>query len=343
VPDGALEPGRQQELLSLKLAALARDHAVLLGIDASASPSTTGSFPGGAARTDGTTATVLAGSDLGIGASLAWAAQHGADRVHLLVDDPALAGRLARLAGHLAQPPTVWIVQGRELSPAGPAPVPEVVAPPAAAWSVAGELEAAGLEVVAEHGVVRGEVEGLEVAVVRVDDDGARIEVGVGRHDREAFAMVHGDLAPADAIRTAADAVRAHRRPGAEPHPLNRLAASRWLRARLLAQLAAGTGPLAGSDLVAVPGVDPAPGVDSRAPALALGRDPQGAPVVVACSVGVDLELVPVAADGRAALDPDARLVLVVPARDAVGVTTRLASALARPAEVLPVEGDWRA
>ena len=50
---------------------------------------------------------------------------------------------------------------------------------------------------VVEHGVVTGEVRGLEVCRV-VDDrttgDGVRLEVGVGAHDREAFAIIHGDV-----------------------------------------------------------------------------------------------------------------------------------------------------
>jgi hypothetical protein len=56
----------------------------------------------------------------------------------------------------------------------------------------------------------------------------------------------------------------------------------------------------------------------------------------------VDLELVPGAADDRLAHDPDARLVLAVPARDALAVTTELASHLIAPAEVVAVDDDWR-
>jgi hypothetical protein len=65
--------------------------------------------------------------------------------------------------------------------------------------------------------------------------------------------------------------------------------------------------------------------------------------VVAVCSVGVDLDLVPTGADVRLAHAPDARLALVVPARDAVAVTRGLAAALSHPAEVVPVDGDWRA
>ena len=67
-----------------------------------------------------------------------------------------------------------------------------------------------------------------------------------------------------------------------------------------------------------------------------------GAEVVVACSVGVHLDLVPAAADARQALAPDARLLLVVPERDAHPVTRALAERLVAPAELVPVAGDWR-
>jgi hypothetical protein len=63
----------------------------------------------------------------------------------------------------------------------------------------------------------------------------------------------------------------------------------------------------------------------------------------VACSVGVDLDLVPAAADARLLHRPAARLVLVVPERDALPVTRDLASMLATPAELVAVPGDWRA
>ena len=72
-----------------------------------------------------------------------------------------------------------------------------------------------GLHVVNREGVVLGEVRGLEMC--RVVDDSftgeARVEVGLGAHDREAFAMVHGHLPTEDAMRQVITAVqigRAH-------------------------------------------------------------------------------------------------------------------------------------
>ena len=63
---------------------------------------------------------------------------------------------------------------------------------------------------------------------------------------------------------------------------------------------------------------------------------------VVVCSVGVDLDLVPAAAEARLALAPDARLLLVVPEGDDHPATRALANRLKDPAEVVAVPGDWR-
>jgi hypothetical protein len=58
----------------------------------------------------------------------------------------------------------------------------------------------------------------------------------------------------------------------------------------------------------------------------------------VVASTGIDLDLVPTAADVRAREAPAARLVLAVPPRDASPVTRDLAGALRVPAEVAEVD-----
>jgi hypothetical protein len=63
---------------------------------------------------------------------------------------------------------------------------------------------------------------------------------------------------------------------------------------------------------------------------------------VVACSIGVHLDLVPAGADARELVAPDARLLLALPERDAHPVTRALAQRLVHPAELVPVEDDWR-
>ena len=75
--------------------------------------------------------------------------------------------------------------------------------------------------------------------------------------------------------------------------------------------------------------------VKDPTPCVATGID-RTVPPRRACSVGIDLDVVPF--DARAALgDAEARLAIVVPARDAHVVTRRLAERLIVPAEVVPL------
>ncbi len=278
-------------------------------------------------------------SERGLGAALTWGHREAVEELHVVVDDAGVAGVLARRALAFREAPRVWRAEGRALVAAEPAPFAPPIEPPAVAREVVGLLHEAGVEVTVEHGQIRGEIRGLEVARVVVDEHGsARIEVGVGRHDREAFAMVHGELPTAEALASVVRSVDAHRRATAEAHPLRRLAPEGWLRWRLVAEPSV-------VGLVEVRPAEPTvarESVKDTAAAIAVGTDAEGATVVVACSVGIDLDVVPAGADARAALDPDAHLLVVVPERDDHPVTRRLAAGLVRPAEVVPVAGDWR-
>lgn len=198
-------------MLAAKARVLVADH---LGIDPSGGDVELrpGTFPGGA------TVRVLAGGATdgwvlldeqpvrGLGRALTWARREGVTALNVVADDPTAAGVLARRATAFAPAPSVWRAEGRTLTAVTPTPFPAPVEPPAVARELIGMLLEAGVEVTVEHGEIRGEIRGLEVARIRVDDDGtARIEVGVGRHDREAFAMVHGDLPTAKALASVVD------------------------------------------------------------------------------------------------------------------------------------------
>lgn len=317
----ALDAERRSRLLATKLQVLAREQ---LGVEGEPA-----AFPGGAAMAVDSRAVVLAqdSPSRSLGPALAWARQAGASSLDLIVEDAA--GHLARRAAAFARPPTVWWARGREVHPVEPEPLPTPMPPPPGALDAAADLRAAGADVVVEHGVVVGEILGLEIA--RVVD--GRVEVGVGRNDREAFAMLHGDLPPRAAVTTVLDAVRSARRPGGPNHPLQRLAQERWLREVVLARP-----ELVGADrLDRHEGPQPRPTVKDPWPAVAVGSE-----VVVVCSVGIDLDLVPFAADARLAVDPSARLVLVVPERDDHPVTRALAAALRDPADIVTVPAGWQ-
>lgn len=277
-------------------------------------------------------------AELRLGGALALAVRQRVDELHLLVDDPTAASVLARRASLVATPPTTWRVDGTDLVLAAPAP-PAVDPPPAPeAELYRPVLEAHGLAPVVEGGTLLGEYLGLEVARVVVDEAGARIEAGVGRFDREAGALMFAHLGEGDALARVVEFVSRYRVAGAGRHPLNQLVPERWLRAVLLAE----PHLLGATELRPVGSARPRPNLHDTGVATAVGTDLDGAPLVVTCSTGVHLDLVPSAADDRLTHAPDARLVLAVPSRDAVPVTTELASRLASPATVVAIGDDWR-
>jgi hypothetical protein len=322
-----LDPDRRSRLLGVKLATLAREH-----LDLYAEPLT---YPGGAALAVPPRGAVLADEDPGrsLGPALAWSRRNGVDDLHLVAEDAA--GLLSRRAAEFETPPSIWWAQGRDLHSVDPEPHVDAAEPSDAVRAFEPQLIAAGCDVRVEHGALIGEILGLEVArVVEPVDGPPRLEVGVGRHDREAFAIIHGDLPTDAALAEVVASVRRYRRAEVPEHPLHRLAAERWLREVVTSDPAL----VGAATLDAAEGPVPRPNVKQAWPAVATGDG-----VVVVCSVGIDLDVVPFAADARlAAGDPGARLVLVVPARDDHRVTRELNGLLRVPADVVTVPDDWR-
>jgi len=224
---------------------------------------------------------------------------------------------------------TCWRRLGSNSSSSWRVEEPSPIDPGVAAF--AEQISAAGADPVVEHGRLIGEVAGLEVCRVELDAEtgSPRLAIGVGRFDREAHDLIRGDTL-ADVVAL----VRRHRIESREPHPLQRWAASRALRSRLIQEPAR-----VGADVLypMAPTVE-APDLRVSWPAPATGTYDHHDPIVVVASVGVDLDLVPAAADARLVDGRDARLVLAVPTRDVHPVTVALAAALARPAEVVGID-----
>jgi hypothetical protein len=326
-----IDPQRHSALLAAKLKALVRDHA-------GEGPGVLGSFGDGAALVREGAAWVLAAERPHriLGPALAWARQQGADEcVHVLVEG-AGAGVVARRAGEFRGDVQVWKIEGRSLTPAVPAPFPPPITVDPSVRAFEPMIVAAGAEPSIEHGVLAGEVAGLEVCRVMVDTDSGRprLEVGVGFSDREAFRAVHGDDPTIEALAEIVGRVWERRRPGAPPHALNRLARERRLRHQVMASPAA-VGCLT---LTTAPPPVPRANLKEPVPCVGVGERPDGAPAVVVCSSGIDLDLIPFAADARLALDPGARLIVVVPPADRHPVTLALAERLHDPASVIAFE-----
>lgn len=274
-----------------------------------------------------------------VGRALHWARSRHVDRVDILAS--GLTGDLARRAGLINATPGpsvgVWAVQGAQAAPAEPQPVAEPPALPDDHWALAGLITEAGARAIDDHGLLVAEVAGLEVArVVDAPNGGATLEVGVGQADRELSALVHTRDDVDEGLRRVVAAVVQHRGPQvASHHPLTRLARERWLRSVLLDQPSL----VGATELVPLVPLRPRRGLVRNEPSAAVGRRADGRPVVVLTMVGVDLDLVPEAADYRQRWNPDAAIVLALPERD-LELNTRLLGRLP-DATALAVPVPW--
>lgn len=261
------------------------------------------------------------------------ATRHDADALDLLVaGEDGDAGAVARRATLFEPTPTVWAVRDTTLASVEPAALTSVDAAPIEPH-IALALAVEGVVTNIEHGEITAEFNGLEVGRVTGSGDGQRFDVGVGAYDQGAFAVMNPGLTPDAAFAEVLAQVRVHRRRGAEPHPINRLVRERWLRAELCADPTS----LGLDALAPVESVEPREGLHEQAPCFALSGD---GTTVVACSVGIDLDLVPAAAD-IAAREGAERIVLVLPERDQHPLTSAVAARSVRPITIVTADEPW--
>ena len=330
---------RRATLLGIKLRALASDH---IGEPVVGEPEP---LPNGVVLRHGSSAWVLIDGDAAqsLGAVLVWATRRGAASIDVVADSGG--GVLARRAMRFAVPISVWTARERTLLRVEPEPLRPPPELPDDHRAFAEMIAGAGASVNVEHGVLFGEVRGLEVCRV-VDEptvgfiaepgyadpaaptaDGVLLEVGVGAADREAFHLMHGELPTAEALATVVRTVVAHRSATAGAHPLNRLGRERFLRWTVeqapdtvgLVELAPAEPPV------------PRPNLKDPSPCVAVGRDAGGRRVTVVFSAGVDVELLPFVADVQATTDDD--VVVALPARDLLPITHEVAQLLLTPIE----------
>ena len=330
-------------LLKAKCKALARSR---WGDVADAPGATHVGFPGGAALAVDDTAWFLAEDDprRSLGGAIVWARRHHAKHLHLLAT--ADTGTLARRAEHFATAVDVWRIDGTTLSPATPDPPPrshDEDDPRIAPFRVL--FDRAGADSVVEDGLLRAEVRGLEVARVEVDAETGepRLAVGVGKHDREAQREVHGRDQGFDHLFEVVRIVAEHRVAQGLGHAAFHLSPERWLRSVILRNPG-----LVGAADDLTPAPSPTTRDDLRQPAAAPARGTDrdtGAPLLVVCSVGANLDLVPEAVDAWLADDrtPRPHVRLVVPEGDDHPATHDLVADLRLPADLVTVPPDWRA
>ena len=267
--------------------------------------------------------------EFGLGPAMIWALRNNATELRIFTEQNA--GDLARRASLFNFKIDIYeIVSDLAVGPvlALPCVVPtkEISA---ADESFADFIRSSGAEITREHGVLAGEVCGLEVCrVVHDDTDTAvvksRLEIGVGTHDRETFQLLHGRIATIESLRKVVDEVASKRVVGANPHPLNQLG-----RERLLRHLICSAPDLVNAvSLETVSPAMPRANLKDKIPCCAKGVRSDGRVVVVIFSIGVDTDVISFGADARHAIDAQADLIFVSPQRDVIPAITQLADLL---------------
>ena len=277
--------------------------------------------------------------EFGLGPAMIWALRNAATELRIFTEQNA--GDLARRASFFNFKIAVYETSASASASAAAVAGAALALPlavgvktiSAADESFADFIRSSGAEITREHGVLAGEVCGLEVCrVVHETADSqvveSRLEIGVGTHDRETFQLLHGRTATIESLRKVVDEVASKRVVGANPHPLNQLG-----RERLLRHLICASPDLVNSaSLETVSPAMPRANLKDKIPCCAKGVRSDGRVVVVIFSIGVDTDVISFGADARHAIDVQADLIFVSPQRDIIPAITQLADLLHDPA-----------
>jgi hypothetical protein len=263
-----------------------------------------------------------------LGPTIAWASRHNRD-IHVLVEKDS--GILARRAAFFSSSISVWHVDEKSLLPAVAEPHLPIVEAEPEHLALLPLIASSGADGVVEHGVVVGEVSGLEMC--RVVNDSvtgeARLEVGMGVNDREAFAMVHGEMPTEQALRNVIEAVQVHREPGAMVHPFNQFGAERLHRWRALQD----PGSIGFVDLQPADPPIKRTNLKDPVPCVAIGTLNGGQRAVAAFVNGIDLDVVPFALDA-ADMHGVENVVIAIRQRDVTESLRRMVSVALRSVEL---------
>ncbi len=269
-----------------------------------------------------------------LGPALIWALRNNATALKLFTDENA--GDLARIATYFEFAIEVFAVDSSGTAQLTMPTQVEKLEVGIADEMFAEFIKSAGAEVVREHGVVAGEVCGLEVCRVvhSVGSGESELEIGVGAHDRETFKLLHGQTATTESLRKVIAEVAARRVVGAGVHPLNQLA-----RERMLRDYVCRSPQLVGAEFLqsAQPPL-PRTNLKDTVPCCAFGVSTKGEKMVVVFSVGVDPDVVSFGADARGQINGAAELIFAMPTRDIVPAIERVARLMQRPARFVGVD-----
>lgn len=337
----SLDPARRAGLERARAAAIARDHFDLdaehdsVSLDAAPFGVVVASRGRAGDAASGARAVIVSSvDDLSVlGGALVWLDRNSVTSADFVTEHHA--GVHARRAAVLAPELTVHALDGATVRPATadaiaePHPTPDDIAP------LVAMIERSGAQAVIEDGIVRAEVAGLEVGRVVDGPAGSTLEVGVGRFDREAGALLHADRPVEPTLASTIEQVRGHRSPGAALHAVNRIGRERWLREQIRRDpQSAGV-----ADVELIEPIPPRTSLLEPTAAALQGTDGDRR-VLVVCSVGVELGLVPATADLVARHAPD-EVRFVLPARDRLPYLERLAARLRVPVSFVDVAVPW--
>jgi len=309
---------RRSRLLSGKLVALIGQH---LGIDAASYTQEPCGLGAALVCDDAVWILVDGDASHALGPAIAWASKYSRP-LHLVVDNHS--GVLVRRASGFELPISVWHVEGNGLLPAIAEPHQELVRASDSHSALISQIDAAGAESLVEWGVVVGEVRGLEICRV-VDDEHtneARIEVGIGAHDRETYALVHQARPIHESIADVVATVGVHRVEGAPFHPYNHIAPERFARWRALQEPAA-------LGFLSLTRIDPPvrrTNVKDSVPCVALGKKTDGTTTAVVFVHGIDLDVVTFSVDAALQYSCESVMIVARP-QDVVASLRTMASA----------------
>ena len=288
-------------LASVKLRAI----APTLGLDASTAEDR--DFAYGAGLVNGTRGALYVTREhiRSIGPTLLWMLKHQLTEIDLVIEGDG--GIPARRAQALTCELRVWQMQNGKLERAQPAPHLPKVDVPQSHEQFAAIIQDCGALPVREHGVLTGEVLGLEVCRVVDTPNGPRLEVGVGAIDRETFQLVNSHRTIEDSLTEVVGIVRAHRSPGAPHHPLGKMAGERLLRHRVINEPSL----IGAASLKPAEPPIPRGGMRESTPCVAKGTDLEGKPIVAVFTDTVDVDIIGFGVDSATREDVGASLLLV--------------------------------
>ena len=269
-------------LASVKLRAI----APALGLDASTADDR--DFAYGAGLVSGTRGALYVTREhiRSIGPTLLWMLKHQLTEIDLVIEGDG--GIPARRAQALTCELRVWHMQNGKLERAQPTPHLPKIEVPQSHEQFAATIQDCGALPVREHGVLTGEVLGLEVCRVVDTPNGPRLEVGVGAIDRETFQLVNSHRTIEDSLTEVVGIVRAHRTPGAPHHPLGKMAGERLLRHRVINDPAL----IGAASLKPAEPPIPRGGMRESTPCAAIGTDLDGNPIVAVFTDTVDVDII---------------------------------------------------